>query len=175
MPINRSLGQAVLMSFGGPTGAALGWLLSDRIGRRPSIIVASLLAAACGPAFANAPSQELAVLFGFLMFTLIYFMVSVIVAGYIPELFPTAVRMRGYGITSTVGRLTTIFVPVGRVPLFDAGEVAAVALGIAVALVVQALLAAAYKVETNSRSLEAITRQESGPAEVAASAPPLTR
>jgi len=175
MPINRSLGQAVLMSFGGPTGAALGWLLSDRIGRRPSIIVASLLAAACGPAFANAPSQELAVLLGFLMFTLIYFMVSVIVAGYIPELFPTAVRMRGYGITSTVGRLTTIFVPFGVVALFNAGGVAAVALGISVALVVQALLAAAYKVETNGRSLEAITLQESGTAAVAASAPPQTR
>jgi MFS transporter, putative metabolite:H+ symporter len=174
MPINRSLGQAVLMSFGGPAGAALGWLLSDRIGRRPSIIVASLLAAACGPAFANAPSQELAVLIGFLMFTLIYFMVAVIVAGYIPELFPTAVRMRGYGITSTVGRLTTIFVPFGVVALFNAGGVAAVALGISVALVVQALLAAAYKVETNGRSLEAITLQESVPAAAAASAPPLT-
>jgi putative MFS transporter len=175
MPINRSLGQAVLMSFGGPTGAALGWLLSDRIGRRPSIIVASLLAALCGPAFANVPSQELAVLLGFLMFTLIYFMVSVIVAGYIPELFPTAVRMRGYGITSTVGRLTTIFVPFGVVALFDTGGVAAVALGISVALVVQAVLAAAYKVETNGRSLEAITLAESGPAAAAASATPLTR
>jgi putative MFS transporter len=171
MPINRSLGQAVLMSFGGPAGAALGWLLSDRIGRRPSIIVASLLAAACGPAFANAPSQELAVLVGFLMFTLIYFMVSVIVAGYIPELFPTAVRMRGYGITSTVGRLTTIFVPFGVVALFNAGGVTAVTLGISGALVVQALLAAAYKVETNGRSLEAITLQERGAAAVAASAP----
>jgi MFS transporter, putative metabolite:H+ symporter len=175
MPINRSLGQAVLMSFGGPAGAALGWLLSDRIGRRPSIIVASLLAAACGPAFANAPSQELAVLLGFLMFTLIYFMVSVIAAGYIAELFPTAVRMRGYGITSTVGRLTTIFVPFGVVALFNAGGVTAVTLGISGALVVQALLAAAYRVETNGRSLEAIAVQESGPAAVATSAPPLTR
>jgi putative MFS transporter len=115
------------------------------------------------------------VLLGFLMFTLIYFMVSVIVAGYIPELFPTAVRMRGYGITSTVGRLTTIFVPFGVVALFDAGGVAAVALGISVALVVQAVLAAAYKVETNGRSLEAITMSESGPVAATASAPPLIR
>jgi MFS transporter, putative metabolite:H+ symporter len=175
MPINRSLGQAVLMSFGGPTGAALGWLLSDRIGRRPAIIAASLLAAACGPAFANAPSQELAVLFGFLMFTLIYFMVSVIVAGYIPELFPTAMRMRGYGITSTAGRLTTIFVPFGVVALFNAGGVAAVVFGISIALVVQALLAACYKVETNGRSLEAITLGESDPDAAAVPAPPLTR
>jgi putative MFS transporter len=141
MAINRSLGQSVLMSFGGPAGAAIGWLLSDRLGRRKSIIIASLLAALCGPAFANAPSQELAILFGFLMFTLIYFMVAVIVAGYVPELFPTAVRMRGNGICGTVGRLTTIFVPFGVVLLFNEGGVASVVLGISGALVVQALLA----------------------------------
>ncbi len=95
MAINRSLGQAVLMSFGGPAGAALAYLLTDRIGRRPAIIGASLLAALCGPAFAHAPSQAAAVVLGFVMFSLIYFLVSVTVAGYIPELFPTPVRMRG--------------------------------------------------------------------------------
>jgi hypothetical protein len=48
-------------------------------------------------------------------------------------------------------------------------------LGISGALVVQALLAASFKVETNGRSLEAIALQESDPAEVTASAPPLAR
>jgi MFS transporter, putative metabolite:H+ symporter len=163
MPINRSLGQSVLMSFGGPAGAAIGWLLSDRIGRRASIIAASLLAAVCGPAFANAPSQELAVLFGFVMFTLIYFMVSVITAGYVPELFPTAMRMRGYGATSTMGRLAAIFVPFGVVALFNAGGVTAVVSGVSIALVLQALLAFIYKIETNGRSLEAIMQEEGGP------------
>ncbi|MBN8892875.1 MAG: MFS transporter [Acetobacteraceae bacterium SCN 69-10] len=162
--INRSLGQSVLMSFGGPAGAALGWLLSDRIGRRPAIIGASLLAAICGPAFAYAGSQELAVVLGFVMFALIYFMVAIIVAGYVPELFPTSVRMRGNGITSTVGRLATIFVPFGVVALFNAGGVAAVLFGVAVALMLQALLAIGYKVETNGRSLESIAVEEVGAA-----------
>lgn len=160
--INRSLGQSVLMSFGGPAGAALAWLLTDRIGRRPSIIAASLLAAACGPAFAHAPSQEAAVVLGFGMFTLIYFLVSVIVAGYVPELFPTDVRMRGNGIASTVGRLTTIFVPFGVVALYGAGGVSAVLSGVAGALLAQALLAWAYSRETNGRSLEAIAAEGDG-------------
>jgi putative MFS transporter len=158
MAINRSLGQAVLMSFGGPAGAAVGWLLSDRIGRRRAIIAASLLAAVVGPAFAHAPSQEAAVVLGFIMFTLIYFLVAVIVAGYIPELFPTAVRMRGNGITSVVGRLATIFVPFGVVALYNFGGVSGVLSGVAVALVVQAALAWSFRQETNGRSLEAIAR-----------------
>jgi len=158
MAINRSLGQAVLMSFGGPAGAALAWVLSDRIGRRRSIIWASLLAAACGPAFAQAPSQEAAVVLGFLMFTLIYFLVSVIVAGYVPELFPTEARMRGNGIASTVGRLTTIFVPFAVVALYGAGGVATVLAGVTATLLAQALLAWAYGRETNGRSLEAIAQ-----------------
>lgn len=173
MPINKSLGQTVLMSFGGPAGAAVGWLLSDRIGRRPSIIVASLLAAMCGPAFASAPSQGLATLLGFLMFTLIYFMVAVIVAGYVPELFPTAVRMRGNGITSTIGRLTTIFVPFGVVALYGSGGVSAVVAGISVALVIQALVAWLYRIETNGRSLEAIATLEREDIDAAAPAPRL--
>jgi len=170
MAINRSLGQSVLMSLGGPAGATLAWLLSDRIGRRPSIIAASLLAAACGPAFAQASSQELAVVLGFAMFTLIYFLVGVIVAGYVPELFPTALRMRGNGLTSTAGRLTTIAVPYGVVALFGAGGVSAVLAGVSGALLVQAVLAWVYGRETNGRSLEAIAMAEATntPAPIAA-------
>jgi putative MFS transporter len=156
LAINRSLGQAVLMSFGGPAGAAAAWLLSDRIGRRQLIVGASLLAAACGPAFAHAPSQEIAVVLGFLMFSLIYFLVSVIVAGYVPELFPTAVRMRGNGLTSMAGRLATIFVPFGVVALVGAGGVSAVLTAVAAALLAQALLAWFYGRETSGRSLEEI-------------------
>jgi putative MFS transporter len=175
MPINKSLGQAVLMSMGGPAGAALGWLLSDRLGRRASIIAASLLAAICGPAFAYAPSQEVATLLGFLMFTLIYFLVAIIVAGYIAELFPTAVRMRGTGITSMIGRLTTIFVPFGVVALVNLGGVPAVLAGISVALIVQTLVVIAYRVETKGRSLEAITVEEAEHAgEPAAGLPKMT-
>ena len=172
MAINRSLGQAVLMSLGGPAGAALGWLLSDRIGRRRAIILAALAGAVIGPAFAQAPSQEMAVALGFVMFTLIYFLVSIIVAGYVPELFPTAVRMRGNGIASTVGRITTIFVPFGVVALYGMGGVTAVLSGVAAALVVLAVLAWGYRHETNGRSLEAIARDDAPPgARVAALGP----
>ena len=156
MGISQSLGQAVLMSFGGPAGAALGWLLSDRIGRRPAIIGASLAAAICGWAFAHAGSQAMAVVLGFTMFTLIYFLVAVIIAGYVPELFPTALRMRGNAITSVAGRLTAILVPFAVVWLFNAGGVEAVLAAVSSALLLQVVLTLVYREETNGKSLEEI-------------------
>lgn len=158
MPINRSLGQAVFMSLGGPAGALLGYLLADRVGRRPAIVVASLLAAAVGVALAYAPSQEVAVALGFALFTLVYFLVALIIAGYVPELFPTAVRMRGNGFCNSIGRLVTIFVPYAVVWLLASGGTAAVLGGVTAALVVQAVATWIWGTETTGRSLEAIAR-----------------
>jgi putative MFS transporter len=154
--IGRSLGQTVLMSLGGPAGAALGWLLSDRLGRRKAIVGASVLAAVCGWVFAHVDSQPGAVVVGFVMFTLIYFLVAVIVAGYVPELFPTATRMRGNAITSVVGRLTAILVPFVVVWLYASGGLGFVLGGVSTALLLQAALAMSFREETNGRSLEAI-------------------
>ena len=165
MGINRSLGQAVLMSLGGPVGAAIGWLLSDRLGRRPAIIGASLLAALCGYAFGQAASQEMAVVLGFAMFSLIYFLVSVIVAGYVPELFPTAIRMRGTAIANVSGRVASMLVPFAVVPLFAAGGPVFVLAGVSGTLLCQALLMLLYREETNGRSLESIAAAANIPAE----------
>ena len=154
--ISRSLGQAVLISFGGPAGAALGWALSDRVGRRPAIIGASVAAAVVGWAFARSENEMVAIGLGFAMFTLIYFLVAVIVAGYVPELFPTASRMRGNAITSVAGRVTAIVVPFAVVWLYQAGGLGFVLGAVSAALLVQAGLAALFREETNGRSLEAI-------------------
>jgi len=74
----------------------------------------------------------------------------------VPELFATAVRMRGNGFTSMAGRLATIFVPFAVVGLYGFGGVSAVLSFVAAALVVQAALAWGYGHETNGRSLEDI-------------------
>ena len=116
----------------------MAFLLTDRIGRRRAIIGASVLAACVGVGFAYAPSEIAAVVLGFTMFALIYFMVSVIIAGYVPELFPTAVRMRGVGVCSTFGRFVTIVVPYGAVALYSVGGLPFVLGAVAAALLVQA-------------------------------------
>lgn len=155
IPINKSLGQAVLMTLGGPAGAFLAFLLSDRIGRKPAIIGGSLLAAAIGPCFALVQSQALATGLGFVMFTLVYFLVSVIQAGYLPELFPTEVRMRLTSWAVTAGRLASIAIPFVSVYLVQWGIIAVVS-AVSVLLLIQVVVIATMAIETRNRSLEDI-------------------
>ncbi|MDQ0137646.1 putative MFS transporter [Neorhizobium galegae] len=156
IPINKSLGQSVLMTFGGPAGALAAYFLTDRIGRRPAIIGASVLGAIIGPCFALVQSQEIATALGFVMFGLVYFLVSVVQAGYLPELFPTEVRMRLTSWAVIAGRLTSIGIPFVSVYLVQSGGLLAVVGTVAVLLVVQAVMIATLAVETNRKSLEEI-------------------
>lgn len=156
IPINQTLGLAVLMSFGGPAGALVAFLLTDRIGRRPAIIGGSLLAAILGPLFALASTQVFAIPLGFAIFSLIYFLVSVIQAGYLPELFPTAVRMRATGLCVTAGRIASIGLPFAIVGLFQWQGLMAVVGLVSVLLLLQAGAVLLWGRETSGESLEAI-------------------
>ncbi len=157
MAINASLGQSVLVSLGGPAGAAIGVLLNDRVGRRPAIVVASLLGVVVGLAFAEAPTPELATLLGFIMFALVYFLVAVTFAGYVPELFPTSIRMRSTGFCNTMGRLVSIGAPLVVVPLYTSGGLLAVLSGVCAMLLLQAIVVGFAGRETKGRSLEEIS------------------
>ncbi len=156
MPINQTLGLSVLMSLGGPTGALLAYLLTDRIGRRAAIVGGSLVAALLGPAFAYATSQALAVVLGFSIFSMIYFLVSVIQAGYLPELFPTSVRMGSTSFCVTVGRVASIVLPFVVVALFQWRGVMAVLLLVSALLVAQLVAVVLLGRETGGLSLETI-------------------
>src|ERR1700722_6705824 len=52
LSVSASLGYTTFMSLGGPVGAFLGFLLSDRLGRKRGIVIVSLVAAALGTAYA---------------------------------------------------------------------------------------------------------------------------
>jgi len=55
---------------------------------------------------------------GFLLVVCIYILVALLFAIYVPELFPTDVRMRALGLCNTLGRAATIFTPFLVVFLF---------------------------------------------------------
>ncbi len=109
--IAKSFGFALVMSLGAPVGSAIGALTADKWGRKPTIILASVMAIVFGAIYPFVGTATLLPVVGLLLVIPIYVLVALLFAIYIPELFPTEVRLRASGICNTLGRGSTIVTP----------------------------------------------------------------
>lgn len=154
--ITSSLLWTMVMAFGAPIGAIIGLVLSDRIGRKPVIVGGSLWAALFGAIFPFIGDGYGLMIVGFLLFVGIYVLLAVAFAVHVPELFRTEYRLRGVGICSTSGRISTAAVQFVVVALFAWRGVSGV-IGLLVGLlIIQAIVFLTWGIETRSRSLEDI-------------------
>jgi MFS family permease len=88
--------------------------LSDRIGRRPPIIVGALGAGLLAFAYLHAISIRnvpLAFLFSILMWGVVYQGYNAVFPSFYPELFPTRARVSGMAIAQNIGTMLTAFLP----------------------------------------------------------------
>jgi MFS transporter, putative metabolite:H+ symporter len=130
---------------------------ADFIGRRASIIWASLATVALGAIYATftAATPPIIILtVGFLLVLAIYVQVAILFGVYTPELFPTEIRLRASGICNTLGRAATIVSPFIVLWLATDFGMPGV-LGLMIALVVvQIVVVWAWGVESRQRALE---------------------
>src|SRR6202020_195606 len=87
---------------------------SDAIGRRASIIGASIVTIIAGYVYArfDASSDPTIVLtVGFILIVAIYVQTAILYGVYTPELFPTEIRLRANGICNMFGRGPTVISP----------------------------------------------------------------
>jgi MFS transporter, putative metabolite:H+ symporter len=159
--IANSAGFALLMGLGAPLGAAIGALTSDRWGRKPTIIGASLLAAGFGLIYPNVSDPVLLPAIGFALTVPIYVLVALLFGIYTPELFPTAVRLRASGICHAFGRGATVVTPFVVVNLFENHGVGGVMVLMIGMLALQIAVVALYGIEPRRRGLEEIERTSS--------------
>jgi putative MFS transporter len=170
LTVASSLNYITLMSFGGPVGAVLGMLLADKLGRKPCIVIFSLAAILFGAIYPQLSDPTLVTLTGFLLVTAIYVMVAIAWGMYVPELFPTAIRMRGAGFCNTLGRFMTILTPQITTFLFATAGIVAVLAFVVSLLLLQAIVVLVLGIETKKIPLEAlseamIARSKAGSAE----------
>ncbi len=156
LSIASSFKYSFLMTIGAPVGALLGALSADSMGRKPAIIGASALTILFGGLYPFIRDPRLLPLAGFLLVVCIYILVALLFAIYIPELFPTDVRMRAVGLCNTLGRTATIFTPFLVVFLFRSHGVAGVVSLMIGLLVVQILVVHFFGIEPKMRRLEEI-------------------
>jgi MFS transporter, putative metabolite:H+ symporter len=152
--IAKSFGYALVMSLGAPVGSAIGAFTADSWGRKKTIIVASLLAIVFGAMYPFVSNPLLLPVVGLLLTIPIYVLVALLFAVYVPELFPTEVRLRASGICNTLGRGATIVTPFIVVALFSQhGVVGVLALMIGL-LAIQIVVVAWLGVEPTGQRLE---------------------
>jgi putative MFS transporter len=152
--IARSFAYSLIMSVGAPVGSAIGALTADSWGRRPTIIGASLLTILLGAIYPFINNSVLLLVTGFLLMIPIYVQVTLLFAIYIPELFPTDIRMRAGGICNTFGRGATILTPFLVVALlrqYGIGGVLSLMIGL---LLVQIVVVLRFGIEPKKRRLE---------------------
>jgi MFS transporter, putative metabolite:H+ symporter len=154
--IASSLGYSLVMSLGAPLGSAIGAATADSWGRKPTILGASLMTIGIGSIYPFVSNSGTLMIVGFLLTIPIYVLVTLLFAIYIPELFPTEVRMRASGICNTFGRGATILTPFIVVALFRSYGVGGVLVFIIALLIVQIIVVLIFGVEPKNRRLEDI-------------------
>lgn len=152
----KSLGFTTLMSFGAPAGALLGFAIADRLGRSRGLIVFALLAIALGMVYPTMNSTLGIAGVGFCLVTCIYTIVTFGLFGYVPELFPTHLRLRGTGVAGVCGRLASMATSYLAVVLFQQFGVAGVLAMVSVVLLAMAVAIGLLGVNTNRSALEDI-------------------
>ena len=154
LSIATSFGYSLLMGLGAPVGSAIGAFTADSWGRKPTIVGASALAIALGLVYPMVKDPVLLPIVGFAFTIPVYVLVALLFGIYIPELFPTEIRLRASGICNTFGRGATIVTPFVVVSLFNSGGVARVMTLMIALLVLQIVMVLLFGVEPAKRRLE---------------------
>lgn len=154
--VSKSLGYTTIMMIGAPLGALLGSFIVDKFGRKWCITIFMLAAGILGYAYASQNIMWVILTMGFFLTIIIYILLTLGLAIYVPELFPTNIRLRGSGFCNAIGRLATIFTPYGVAWILKNYDTKVVFIALGILLVIVALIIATLGVETKQKSLDEI-------------------
>ncbi len=154
MTIVQSLGFTTLMSFGSTAGALVGLVLADRMSRQKSLVGSCVAIIMLGTLYPMMRDVVAVTTVGFSLITSIYVLVTIGLYAYVPELFPTELRLRGTGFAGMCGRAASISTPYLAIMLFERFGLEGVLLmvsGVLTLLIASILL---LRIETGRQSLE---------------------
>lgn len=157
LTVTKSLGFTAVMTLGAPAGSLIGYLLTERLGRKNGTVIFSIVALLIGLVYPHVSSPIAVMATGFSLVACIFILGALSIACYVPELFPTEIRMRGVGLCSTTGRLANVGIPFLIAYLYVQFGVTGVLGLISAGLLVQAIVVAVFGAETRGMALEDVT------------------
>jgi MFS transporter, putative metabolite:H+ symporter len=156
--ISGSLGRSLLIATGTPLGALLAAFFADRLGRRIGIVSIAAAAFILAILFSAASASFWSLPIGFSLLMALAFLVNVIFAVYLPELFPTTLRVQGTASAAGVTKLAFVFLPFAMAKLLTLGGVVGPMTLIAACLLLLILSVTLFGSETAYKSLEETSR-----------------
>jgi MFS transporter, putative metabolite:H+ symporter len=166
--VASSLGFTALMSIGGPVGGILGYFMADRVGRKVCVVTAAGLCVVLSILYPIAHSPALFIIVGFGVVTAIYLLITVGWALYVPELYPTDLRMRGTGVCNAAGRLSTIVTPYLVVWAYTTYGIAGVVGLVALMMALVCLSVVFWGPETKLQPLESLVPENNSRSDIRA-------
>jgi putative MFS transporter len=160
MTVTSSLGYTAVMTLGAPVGSILGYAMSESVGRKWGTVVLSLVACVLGLIYPHMTDAVPLLTVGFFLVVCIFAVGALSIAAYVPELFPTTLRMRGVGLCSTTGRLANVGIPFLVTMLYLNYGLTGVLGLISAGLILQAAVVASIGIETRGRSLEEVDSED---------------
>ena len=154
--VSKSLGYTTIMMIGAPLGALIGSFIVNKLGRKWCLTAFMLAAGILGYAYASQNTMAVILTMGFFLTVIIYILLTLGLAIYVPELFPTDIRLRGSGFCNAVGRLATIFSSYGVAWMLKNYDTRTVFIVLGCILVIVAFIIAVLGVETKQKSLDEI-------------------
>ncbi len=157
LKITTSLAYTLVLSIASLLGCAVGAYTSDAIGRRASIIGASVVTIIAGYIYARfdaAADPTIVLSVGFVLITVIYVQTAILFGVYTPELFPTEIRLRANGICNSLGRGATAISPFVVGALMASYKLPGVVWLMIGLVVIQIVVVWAWGVEPRNRALE---------------------
>src|SRR5215472_9897786 len=135
--IAKSLNSIFWMTLAFPSASAVMMYSLEKFGRKPTAVVAFVMAGVFGLIWANASSEAmvLAVGFGMIFFIQLAGNSSQV---FISEVFPTNARASGFGLAQSAGRIASAGIIPGILILMNAYGVPAVFIAIAVSVAIAA-------------------------------------
>ncbi len=153
---------ALVMAIGAPLGAFLASLFADRLGRKPTVALACVAAMGVAYLYPDIRDPMMLPLAGLALTAAIFALMAMLFGIYIPELFPTELRLRAAGICNTFGRGATMFTPFLVISMFDRHGISGVTTAMIVLLGVLAAVVVLFGAESRERRVRQLDTPPEG-------------
>lgn len=154
--VTQSIFMTAVIMIGAPAGIFVAALIIDKFPRKWFGSSLLLIIAVLGYCYSIQQTDYGIICYGLLMIFFLYMYVCFSSAVYIPELWPTHMRLRGSGFVNSIGRIIAVFTPYGVAALLTHYGSVTVFVVLGGLLVLCSMIILVFGVETRMVSLEEI-------------------